>query len=157
MYTIWIRCPRLRVERRVRDSRPVQSVKPKWALAGVVVLTLFAPVLSIRTAFASSDAKKQGQELFATKGCAHCHGPNGVGGGKGPDLQLVRTRRSRESMIMQIHDGGQQMPSFGDELSAQEIEDLVAFLRAKRKVIVVAPKHPETQAQSTGNSASTGN
>lgn len=113
------------------DSRPVQSVKPKWALAGVAGLTLLAAVLSTRTAFASSDAKKQGQELFATKGCAHCHGPNGVGGGKGPDLQLVRTRRSRESTIMQIHDGGQQMPSFGDELSAQEIEELLAFLRAE--------------------------
>lgn len=60
-------------------------------------------------------------------------------------------------MIMQIHDGGQQMPSFGDELSAQEIEDLVAFLRAKRKVIMVAPKHPETQGQGTRDAASIAN
>jgi mono/diheme cytochrome c family protein len=60
-------------------------------------------------------------------------------------------------MIMQIRDGEQHMPSFGDELSAQAIEDLVAFLRAKRKVIMVAPKHPETQAQGTGHAASTAN
>jgi len=60
-------------------------------------------------------------------------------------------------MVAQIHDGGKQMPSFGDELSAKEIEDLVAFLRAKRKVILVPPKHPEAPAQNTGNAASTGN
>jgi hypothetical protein len=32
------------------------------------------------------------------------------------------------------------MPEFGDVLTSWEINDLIAYLRARRKVIVVAPK-----------------
>jgi mono/diheme cytochrome c family protein len=89
---------------------------------------------------ANSDAKNRGAELFATKGCVHCHGPAGVGGGKGPDLQLVRKRRDRAGILTQIHDGGKSMPPFGDELTAQEIDDLATYLLAKRKYIPVPPQ-----------------
>jgi mono/diheme cytochrome c family protein len=91
---------------------------------------------------AGSKAKARGAELFATRGCAHCHGPAGVGGSEGPDLQLVRKRLNKAQITTQIHNGGKSMPAFGDELSSAQIDDLVAFLRAKRKVIVVAPKPP---------------
>lgn len=138
----------------MQDSKPVQAAKSKWALAGLVGLTFMSPVLTANDAFASTDAQKHGRELFAAKGCAHCHGPSGVGGGKGPDLQLVRARRSRKSMITQIHDGGKQMPPFADELNAREIEDLVAFLRAKRKIIRIAPKPAVASSQNTESSAS---
>lgn len=124
------------------------------ALAGLVGLSFVSAALTTHDAFASADAQRHGRELFATKGCAHCHGPNGVGGGKGPDLQLVRARRSRESMITQIHDGGKQMPPFADELSAQEIEDLVAFLRAKRKIVPMTPKPTMASSQNAENSGS---
>lgn len=115
---------------------------------------MFAAGLPRTRVLAASDAEKRGRELFATKGCAHCHGPDGIGGRKGPDLQLVRKRRTRESMLMQIHDGGKEMPPFGDELSTQDIDDLVAFLRAKRKFVVVAPKPVDTtQPGPAGSSA----
>jgi ubiquinol-cytochrome c reductase cytochrome b subunit len=116
---------------------------------------MFAAAVAPRSQVAAaSDAEKRGRELFATKGCAHCHGPDGIGGRKGPDLQLVRNRRSRESMLTQIHDGGKEMPPFGDELTSEQIDDLVAFLRAKRKVVVVAPKPAEpTQPGPAGGSA----
>jgi mono/diheme cytochrome c family protein len=84
---------------------------------------------------ASSEAKTRGQELFATKGCAHCHGTAGVGGTIGPDLQLVRKRMSATEITKQIHDGSKSMPAFGEQLSDAEIKDLVAYLRAKRHVI----------------------
>jgi mono/diheme cytochrome c family protein len=54
-------------------------------------------------------------------------------------------------MVTQIHDGGKVMPPFGDELSTEEIDDVVAFLRAKRKVIAVPPR---PAAQSAGDAAS---
>jgi mono/diheme cytochrome c family protein len=119
----------------------------------VVAITLSAAVYPDTRVRAGSDAQKRGQELFATKGCTHCHGTNGVGGGKGPDLQLVRKRRSRESMVAQIHDGGKVMPAFGDELSAHDIDDLVAFLRAKRKFVVVPPKPAEAPVQTASDPA----
>jgi len=103
--------------------------------------------------FAASQAEKRGQELFAAKGCAHCHGQDGIGGGKGPDLQQVRKRRDHDSILVQIHDGGKEMPPFGDELSAQEIDDLIAFLRMKRKLVVAPPKTAKPQASSAGSPA----
>lgn len=77
--------------------------------------------------------------MFATKGCEFCHGKAGVGGGRGPDLQLVRQRKTADEMTKQIHDGGKGMPPFGEQLTAPEISDLVTYLRAKRKFVKVPP------------------
>ena len=49
-------------------------------------------------------------------------------------------------MVDQIRDGGKEMPAFGIALSQQEIEDLVSFLRAKRKVVM--PPREEAKQQS---------
>jgi mono/diheme cytochrome c family protein len=93
------------------------------------------------TVSAGSSAKARGAELFADKGCAHCHGTAGVGGGLGPDLQLVRKRMDAATLTKQIHDGGMGMPAFGNQLDEQQLKDLVAYLRAKRKFVVV-PAEP---------------
>ena len=98
---------------------------------------------------ARSKAKSRGAELFATKGCAHCHGEGGVGGGRGPDLQLVRKRRDAESIAQQIHDGGMGMPPYGDQLTPREIKDLVAYLRARRTVVQVTQKPGEASPAAT--------
>ena len=110
-----------------------------WAFGAgfAVLLTILNPA---RPALAGSSAKDRGAELFHSKGCDHCHGPAGVGGGKGPDLQLVRTRRKRDQIIAQIHDGGKSMPDFGDKLTADQINDLASFLLTKRKYISTPPK-----------------
>lgn len=110
-----------------------------------VFLAVFAATPA--AAWTSAKAKARGAELFATRGCAHCHGKNGVGGGRGPDLQQVRKRLKAEQIARQIRDGGKSMPAFGDDLAPEEIKDLVAFLRAKRKAIVV--ERPETAATTT--------
>jgi mono/diheme cytochrome c family protein len=81
---------------------------------------------------ASSAADKRGAELFATRGCAHCHGAAGIGGRLGPDLSNVRRRLKDSAIILQIQRGGKVMPPFGEILSASEISDLVAYLRSKR-------------------------
>jgi ubiquinol-cytochrome c reductase cytochrome b subunit len=81
---------------------------------------------------AGSSAKARGAELFATRGCLHCHGPEGVAIGRGPDLSDVRRRLKARAMVAQIHNGGKQMPAFGDQLSKAQIDDLVAYLRSKR-------------------------
>jgi mono/diheme cytochrome c family protein len=91
---------------------------------------------------ATSTAYTQGKELFATKGCAHCHGTDGINGDRGPDLQTIRNRMSAAQIVTQIHDGGKAMPAFGDSLSSPEIDSLVAYLRTKRKTIVKPPPPP---------------
>jgi mono/diheme cytochrome c family protein len=105
-------------------------------LSTVLLATLAAP----RTVVGGSSAKDRGAELFASKGCAYCHGTAGVGGGVGPDLQLVRQRHTRNEIVTQIQNGGKTMPNFGDKLTDEEINDLVAFLTAKRKYIAVPAK-----------------
>jgi mono/diheme cytochrome c family protein len=118
------------------------------AAVGCVVTAL--TILPPPSVSADSSAKQRGAELFATHGCAHCHGPAGVGGGKGPDLQLVRKRMNKDQITLQIHNGGLMMPAFGGSLTDPQIKDLVAYLRAKRKVIVPpAVPRPEPPSPTT--------
>ncbi len=105
----------------------------------MVALATMQPSSSVS---AGSKPKVRGAEVFATNGCAHCHGTAGGGGSKGPDLQLVRKRLKKAQILQQIQNGGKSMPAYGDMLTSSQINDLVAYLRAKRKVIVVAAKPP---------------
>jgi mono/diheme cytochrome c family protein len=117
------------------------------------VITALAILQTPPSVAAGSNAKQRGGELFATHGCAHCHGPAGVGGGKGPDLQLVRKRMNKAQITLQIHNGGLMMPAFGNSLTDPQIQDLVAYLRAKRKVIVRPPMpRPEPPSPATAGS-----
>ena len=107
----------------------------------LAILILTGPSKSVSAASGAgqSNARNRGAELFATRGCAHCHGAAGVGGGRGPDLQEVRKRLKASQIATQIHDGGKSMPPYGDDLTPAELNDLVEYLRAKRKFIAPAP------------------
>ena len=122
------------------------------AAVGCVVVSL-AILQPLPPVSAGSKAKQRGAELFAERGCSHCHGPAGVGGKRAPDLQLVRKRLSKAQITLQIHNGGLMMPAFGNTLTTPQIQDLVAYLRAKRKVIVVSPTpHPDPSSPATAES-----
>ncbi len=88
---------------------------------------------------AASKAGVRGAEVFNTHSCAKCHGANGVNGDRAPDLQQVRKRMNAAAIARQIRNGSKGMPAFGDQLSDQQVNDLVAYLRAKRKTIVPPP------------------
>lgn len=82
----------------------------------------------------SNESKKAGAALFHERGCEHCHGANGTGGERGPDLSTVGKRLKKEQIEHQIRDGGAMMPAFGDAFQPDEIKDLVDFLHDKRKL-----------------------
>ena len=92
----------------------------------------------------SNESKKAGSALFHERGCEHCHGANGTGGERGPDLSTVGKRLKKEQIEHQIRDGGAMMPAFGDVLQPDEIKDLVDFLHDKRK----APKNAAVTSKS---------
>jgi mono/diheme cytochrome c family protein len=96
-----------------------------------------------------SESKKAGARLFHEKGCEHCHGVDGRGGDLGPDLSTVGKRLKKERIERQIREGGAAMPAFGDALQPDEINDLVDFLRAKRK----APKQAASPASTSSPTA----
>ena len=78
--------------------------------------------------------QQQGAALFGEKGCSHCHGASGFGGSdSGPDLSQVRKELKPAEIAQQIHDGGNNMPPFGDVLSGDQIAALVEYLHSKRK------------------------
>lgn len=92
---------------------------PRWELQGVSA--------------ASKQDQAAGAVLFHEKGCEYCHGPDGRGTEKAPDLSTVGKRLQREQIERQIHDGGAQMPAFGEALQPDEIKLLVDYLQTKRK------------------------
>jgi mono/diheme cytochrome c family protein len=82
---------------------------------------------------------KQGQELFASKDCDSCHDIDGTTGNTGPNL---KGRGTLEYVASVITDASQptrfgaknQMPRFGDKLSAADIVLLAKFIVAQKEM-----------------------
>jgi len=115
-------------------------------------LGLIAPfALSGVAAPQKSDVSaKAGAALFSDKGCTYCHGPVGQGAKKGPavtDLWKDKTWTD-EKITSQILNGGQKMPPFQDSVTDDEVKDLIAWLRAKKKPVPPpAPPQDPSPAQ----------
>jgi mono/diheme cytochrome c family protein len=128
--------------------RKISCSRGRWFRASARVLSIVGCALLVAAVFCSlaerstpavhaySNKSKSGATLFHEKGCEHCHGVDGRGGDLGPSLSVVGKRLNKAQIEHQIHDGGKTMPAFGEVLQADEINDLVEFLHAKRK----APK-----------------
>ena len=68
-----------------------------------------------------------GEALYNDE-CASCHGDDG-GGGLGPSLQDLESSFPDQSEVVAIvTDGSGSMPGFGDDLSAEEIDAIVAYI-----------------------------
>ncbi len=73
-----------------------------------------------------------GALVFQNKQCRNCHSLGGEGGERGPALDAVATRLTREEMIRQVIQGGGNMPAYGKKLSPAEVEALVSFMQTLR-------------------------
>ena len=76
---------------------------------------------------ATGDAAN-GKAVFASAGCGGCHtySKAGSSGSIGPNLDDLAP--SFDAVVRQVTNGGGPMPSFKDQLSAQEIRDVAAFV-----------------------------
>lgn len=81
----------------------------------------------------NKEARERGAVWFREKGCGHCHGAEAQGTDKAPSLQGVGRRMHKDQIEKQIHDGGKEMPPFGDALVPDEMKDLVEYLGAMKK------------------------
>jgi len=70
----------------------------------------------------------QGALIVQAKQCRNCHALGGEGGRRGPALDSVATRLTRDQLIRQVLQGGGNMPAYGKNLSPSEVTALVAFL-----------------------------
>ena len=73
------------------------------------------------------DAAK-GKEVFASAGCGSCHtlADAGTSGTVGPNLDDGKP--SADLVVERVTNGAGVMPSFQDQLSEQEIQDVAAYV-----------------------------
>lgn len=97
------------------------------------LVLVFASLLALTACADSRASKISGLEGDATAGatlfqenCQSCHGANGVGG-SGP--ALAEEAEEPDEVISIVLSGEEEMPSFEETLSDQEIADIVAFLQ----------------------------
>jgi ubiquinol-cytochrome c reductase cytochrome b subunit len=76
----------------------------------------------------STPLVRQGANVFQYKQCRNCHALGGVGGQRGPALDEVAVKMTKDQMIRQVIQGGGNMPAFGKNLSPPEVTALVTFL-----------------------------
>jgi mono/diheme cytochrome c family protein len=81
----------------------------------------------------NADAVKAGRQIYLSTGCYNCHGIEAKGGGIAPDL--TATKLDAQQMFRTIHDGrpGTLMPSWGKQLSSDEIWKVIAYLQSLRQ------------------------
>ena len=72
--------------------------------------------------------ERQGALVFKLKQCHNCHALGERGGQRGPGLDEVAVRLTRDQLVRQVIQGGGNMPAYGKNLSASETSALVAFM-----------------------------
>ena len=65
-------------------------------------------------------------------GCTSCHDFGGGGGSTGPPLVNGAPRPGTDDIRNQIANGGGGMPPFGDQLTTEQVDQLVAFIDGLR-------------------------
>jgi len=75
-----------------------------------------------------SPLERQGSLIFQLKQCRNCHSIGGSGGLRGPALDTVATRMTRDQLVRQAIQGGGNMPAYGKNLNPAEVTALVSFL-----------------------------
>jgi len=73
-----------------------------------------------------------GALVFQNKQCRNCHSLGGHGGERGPALDRVATRLTRDEMTRQVIQGGGNMPAYGKKLTPAEVEALIDFMETLR-------------------------
>jgi ubiquinol-cytochrome c reductase cytochrome b subunit len=109
-------------------------------LAALGVTSPWSPVIDAGTALATpvayvrgrSPLELQGALVLQNKQCRNCHRLGGEGGSRGPALDGVATRLTRDQLIRQVLQGDGNMPAYGKNLAPAEVNALVAFLETLR-------------------------
>jgi ubiquinol-cytochrome c reductase cytochrome b subunit len=129
-------------------------------LAALGVMSPWSPVMDASTSLATPVTYVQGRSALELQGalvvqikqCRNCHSLGGEGGARGPALDGVATRLTRDQLVRQVLQGGGNMPAYGKNLTPAEVNALVAFLQtlrpanqppARTPVAMRAPARPE--------------
>lgn len=114
-------------------SEEVQQIVTYITGTGKATSSEEPPAKETENTVENTSAVKAGNAIFQ-QNCAFCHGRDAMGGESGPDLtqsKLVLTDKTGEKISAVVHEGrpGTRMPAF--HLSDEEMNNLLAFLRAR--------------------------
>jgi ubiquinol-cytochrome c reductase cytochrome b subunit len=76
--------------------------------------------------------ERQGALVLQFQQCRNCHALGGSGGNRGPALDDVAVRLTKDQLFRQVIQGGGNMPAYGKNLSPPQATALVAFLETLR-------------------------
>ena len=88
--------------------------------------------LSAQQVGAASGPVFNGAQLFYDKGCEFCHTVHGQGGIRGPNLTDVADRLPVNTITEIIAKGQGNMPAYVNNMSPQDMQDIIAFLEAQK-------------------------
>jgi len=116
------------------------KLRLETSIAGVVVLILISQLVSAARAGIASSSLADASTVFNGK-CAKCHGRDGrsrtVDGRRTHSRNLTRAEWqndvSDERIFNSISNGKGKMPSFKKNLSENQIDELVTYVRRLRK------------------------
>jgi len=126
--------------------RPFSTITVLFILMTIGVLTFLAykspwsPVMNAWSGIPTpvnyvkdrSPLELQGAMVIQNKQCRNCHSLEGRGGKRGPELDDVATRLTRDELIRQVVQGGGNMPAYGMHLDPEEVTAVTAFLMTMR-------------------------
>jgi cytochrome c551 len=69
------------------------------------------------------------EEIYKNSACVNCHGGN-LGGGAGPSLKNIGSRKSKAEILTIIHEGQGSMP--GGMLAGEDAEIVAAWLASMK-------------------------
>ena len=78
-------------------------------------------------------AMPTGMKIFNWLAILYGDSLGGEGGLRGPALDGVATRLTRDQLIRQVIQGGGNMPAYGKNLAPPEVTALVAFMQTLRQ------------------------
>jgi cytochrome c6 len=108
-------------------------------VASIVLIAVLAMISMAGHAAAGGEPATTGPATFAAK-CASCHGKDASGDtaiGKKMALRDLRSAVVQKQTDLQLHDaiakGRKKMPAYDKKLSAEQIKDLVTYIRSLAK------------------------
>jgi cytochrome c551 len=106
------------------------TATPK-AIATATAKPTIKPTIKPTATPQAPDTSGAAAEALFKMNCTSCHGVD-LGGNIGPNLQNIGGSLTKAQITNQITNGGDEMPSFGKSLKAEEIQTLAAWLAAKK-------------------------
>ena len=91
--------------------------------------------------------------MFQVKQCRNCHALGPEGGARGPALDEVAIRLTRDQLIRQVIQGGGNMPAYGKNLNPAEVTALVTFLETLHPPHIAPARDSREPAVAGGHTA----